>query len=258
MQKSLLINRDQEKKILAEAKRFNSLIKQSVTALENEKWKRREQLLLEALKVARRLKEMQVDWAPDQLVMQDLADDSVVIALIETGKNYWLLDRDNNEVSDRCLPYLAEALDLLESQAEPDYEKLFDAYDFLCQIYVGLKDKPRYEDTCRKALALKEKQVGQWHADIIPFLMDLSWSLEEQGKHKESVAIKKDALGIVQNKEDAQEAEVIAIKHGVAYSTHLSEGMSEIEAVQKALASLTDDERKIFTGRVAEELQGLR
>jgi hypothetical protein len=123
---------------------------------------------------------------------------------------------------------------------------------------VGLKDQPGYEDICRRALALKEKQVGQWHPEIVTFLIDLAWALEEQGKYSECAAIKKDALAISQNEKGPDHADVIALKHGVAYTTFLSEGISQIEAIQKALATLTEAERKKFTGGVAKELERMR
>ncbi len=248
----------QEKKLAAESKRWLSLFSQSNAAMKASKLKRREDLLLESLKVARRYKEMQLEFAPGSTEFAIVAAKCLSTSLRELGLAYWMEDRDDDRDGSRSMPYLLEALTILEPAKDPDYKSLFRIYEALCQIYEFTKAHAKYEEVCRKALALKEKQVGQWHPDIISYLQDLAWALEGQGNYKESISLKKDALGICQNDKNATELDLIALKHGVAYATFLSEGMSDMEAVQKALTTLTEDEKKKFTGRVAEELQSLR
>jgi tetratricopeptide (TPR) repeat protein len=256
VQKTTSVDRDRQKQFIAESKRWLSFFKQSTAALAGGKLKRREQLLTEGLKGARRLKEMQVDWFPDDAALAATADDFLEAATQELGQACWMADPDSS--NERCLPYLLEALTLMEPAVEPNYHGLFRVYETLCQVYVVLQQPLQYEDICRKALALKEKQVGQWHPEIVSYLMDLAWALEEQSKYDQSLALKKDALGICQNDKGPSHSEVIALKHGVACTTFLSEGMSEMEAIQKAMTTLTEEERKKFTGGVVAELQNMR
>lgn len=256
MQTETSLSPEQEKQILAESKRWLSFYKQSLAALQAGKKKRSEQLLNEGIKIVRKMKQTQLQLAPDNEELADITDGFVLAALKTLGTSYW--DEGDATGSERYLPALLEATAMLEAAPEPDFYALFDVYEVQCETYVKLKDQVKYEDVCRRALALKEKQVGQWHPEIVGFLMDLAWALEEQGKWPEAIAIKKDAFGICQNDKGPNHVEVIALKHGLACTTFLSEGMTQMEAIQKALDMLTPEERKKFTGEVAAELRNMR
>lgn len=249
---------EQKKQLLADANRWLSLFKQSNGALKSGKFKRREQLLNEMLKLARRFKKAQLEIAPASEEMTYNANLCLINSLRELGLAYY--EADDNPAQQRCLPFLKEALELLESAPveKQNVKEIFDIYDVLCSIYSASKNHAAYEDVCRRGLALKEREVGQWHYDIVSYLMDLAWALEEQHKYAECAALKKDAYAIVQNQLGASHPDTIALKHGVAYTTLLSEGVGAVEAIQKALATLTPEERKQFSGGVAAELESMR
>jgi hypothetical protein len=247
---------EQEKQFLADSKRWLSFYKQAYSAFTSGKHKRHEQLMNEGLKLVRRMKQVQLESAPEDHNLAEVVDGFVLAAVKGIGLSY--LDADDELAARRCLPFLLEADVLLEAAKDVNYESSFEVYEALCQVYVVLKQPLKYEEVCRRALALKEKEVGQWHPEIVSFLMDLAWALEEQGKHSESASIKKDALNISLNDKGPAHQDVIAIKHGVACSTFMSEGLSPMEAIQKAMATLTDEERKKFTGGVAAELANMR
>ncbi|MBS1991439.1 MAG: tetratricopeptide repeat protein [Cyanobacteria bacterium SZAS LIN-3] len=249
-------SRGQETQFTADAKRCMSLLKQAESAYLGGKIKRHDQLAGEALKLARRSKELQQSVDPDNAELANLADRLVLASVKALGLSYW--NEETPEGNQRALPLLTEARELLEAAAQPDYASLFEVYEALCQLYVAMKRLGDYEDTCRRALNLKEKQVGQWHPDVINYLVDLGWALEEQNKYAESASIKKDALALSLQHRGEADTGTISLKHGVAYTTFLAEGMTQFDAIQKALSTLTVEERKKFSGNVAAELQSLR
>jgi tetratricopeptide (TPR) repeat protein len=247
---------EQEKLFLTDSKRWLSFYKQAYSAYTAGKHKRYEQLLNEGMKVVRRMKQVQLEAAPEDQTLAEIADDFVLAGVKGLGMSYW--DAEDESAGRRCLPFLLEAATLLEASKNPKYESSFEVYEALCQVYVALKQPLQYEEVCRRALALKEKEVGQWHPEIVSYLMDLAWALEEQGKYSESATLKRDALRICENDKGPAHPEVIALKHGLACANFLNEGLSPMEAIQKALATLTDEERKKFTGGVAAELESMR
>jgi len=250
------LSRGQEAQFTADAKRCLSLLKQAASAYSGGKNKRHHQLAAEALKLARRMHELASGGgeADEQLIAT--SDKMLLSALKALGLSYW--SEETAEGNELSLPLLVEAQEILERASEPDYYELYEVYEALCQLYVATKQVTRYEEICRKALALKEKEVGQWDAGLVSFLIDLGWALEEQGKFTESASIKRDAYKLSLNHKGEAHPETISLKHGVAYTTFLSEGMSQFDAVQKALDTLTPDEKKKFQSNVAAELESLR
>jgi len=250
------LSRAQETQFTADAKRCISLMKQATAAYSGGKIKRHDQLAGEALKLARRMQELvTTEGAADQELVATV-DKMLLTAVQALAFSY--LNEEVPDADERSLSLLVEAQTILEKAEEPDYYALYEVYEALCQLYVRLKQVTKYEEICRKALALKEKEVGQWHADLVTFLIDLGWALEEQGKFGESASIKRDAYKLSLNDKGEAHPDTIALKHGVAYTTFLSEGMSQFEAVQKALEILTPDEKKKFQSNVAAELESLR
>jgi tetratricopeptide (TPR) repeat protein len=258
VQKTKSVNSKHEKELLAAAKRYMSFFRQANAAFRAGKAQRREQLVHEMLKAASRFKQMQLELAPDNDSLCRLADECLETATKEVSEialNSPLLEAIS--AKDKGPDYLKKAIALMEQSPESDYSSLFRHYDALCEVYSEAKDLVNYEDVCRRALALKEKQVGQWNPAIVSHLLDLAWVLEEQDKYSECAAIRKEALGIFQNDPNADQTDVIALKHSTSYATLLSEGVNQLEAVQKALAMLTPEERKKFSGSIAAELEEL-